>query len=71
MLWTMVKSFHWAFTLRCPRSDIRTIQELPGHADVRITMIYTHVVNRGPLGPAGARRAAPPWSGRARPFTRR
>ena len=31
-------------------SDIRTIQELMGHKDVRTTMIYTHVLNRGGLG---------------------
>ena len=29
--------------------DIRTVQELMGHKDVRTTMIYTHVMNKGPL----------------------
>jgi integrase len=30
--------------------DIRTVQELMGHNDVKTTMIYTHVLNRGPAG---------------------
>jgi site-specific recombinase XerD len=32
--------------------DIRTIQELMGHNDVNTTMIYKHLLNRGPLGVA-------------------
>jgi len=46
MKWVVSHTFRHSFAAHLLQAnyDIRTIQELPGHTDVRAALIYTHTI---------------------------